>query len=1098
LPAPAALAPDTVPARLAERTRRAPETTALVTGDDRYSSARLAGAVHAAADLLRSQGLRHGDRAALCLPPGPASVIATLAVLRLGAVCVPVDPALPEEPARAFLAACEPRFLLTLGPAPWPGAAPELDLTGLPAERAPGAGDPAEAAVRPTDPAFLVHGGHGTVPLSHAQLCDTADWLQRRTPLTPDDVVLHHRPEALPSAVLAPLWPLLHGAAVHPAPAADATPATVAFLPPTALDTAAAAAPRLVYTDGGRLTARLADRFHARTDAALHRLWPLPEAGGYAAALACAPGLTDAELSAGEPGNRPVVPVDRAGLPLPAGVPGSPHAPGAERQPAGRARLLPDGRLALEEAPDQVRRDGLSAPYAAIENALLREESLGACAVLARTTTEGVEELVAYVVPTGPFRPARLRAHAAELLPAALRPSAYAAVTALPRTRGGRPDEAALRRLPVLDEKVIERWERELPGATVALAEDPDLARQDRVHADTPVPPAAGRTDGDGSGTGSTAGAGAPDSVPGSAERAAPDAEFTGPGSAEPDVATLPAALERAAAGAAGGILLLAADGGEYELDYATLADEARRVLGGLQAAGLTAGDRALLQCPGHRDFLVAFWACVLGGIVPVPLSPVPVPAQDGPAVDRLAGALDLLGRPMVLTDAETAGALAETSDRRGWAAPPRLGVLAELRAAAPGTPHPADPDDVALLLLTSGSTGAPKAVALRHRNVLARCAATGAANGFGPAEVSFNWMPLDHVGGVVMFHVRDVYLGCRQIHAPTGWILQEPLRWLEVVHAHRVTLTWAPNFAFGLVNDHAAAAAETGWDLSCLRFIQNAGEAIMPRVARRFLAALSPLGLPATAMRPSWGMSETSSAVTYSDAFTLATTSDDDPFTEVGRPLPGTTLRIADEQDRTLPEGTPGRLLVKGPTVTSGYHDNPEANRAAFTSDGWFDTGDLGVLRAGALTITGRAKDVLIINGVNHYSHEIESVVEELDCAENSFTAACAVREPGATTDSLVLFTHLRDAADRAEAVREIRGHLVRRTGLNPRHILPVERADIPKTEIGKIQRARLRDRFLAGGFDALIRATDLALGNERTLPNWFHTRRWLPARPQ
>lgn len=1113
LPAPAVLAPDTVPARLAERVRPAPEATALVTGDGRYSSARLAEAVHAAADLLRAQGVRHGDRAALCLPPGPTSVTVTLALLRLGAVCVPVDPALPEEPARAFLTACEPRFLLTLGPAPWPGTAPALDLTGLPTERVPGAGDPAEAAAGPADPAFLVHGDHGPVPVSHAQLCDTADWLQRRTPLTPDDVVLHHRPDALLSAVIAPLWPLLHGAATHPAPAADATPATVAFLPPTALDTTGAGAPRLVYTDGGRLTARLADRFHARTDAALHRLWPLPEAGGYAAALACAPGLTDAELNAGEPGNRPVAVVDRAGLPLPAGVPGSPHVPGAERQPAGRARLLPDSRLVLEEAPGQVCRDGLRAPYAAVENALLREESLGACAVLTRTTTEGVEELVAYVVPTGPFHPARLRAHAAALLPAALRPSGYVPVTALPRTRGGRLDEPALRQLPVLDEELIGRWERELPGATVALADAPDLARQDRVHADTPVPSAAGRTSGDGSGrTGTTAGAdsaGAGDgavgpdgrtasAASGSGEQAVPDAEFTGPGSAEPDVATLPEALERAAAGAAGGLLLLAADGGEHELDYATLADEARRVLGGLQSAGLTAGDRALLQCPDHGDFLVAFWACVLGGIVPVPLAPVPVPARDGPAADRLAGALDLLGGPMVLTDAETAGALTETSGRRGWATPPRFGVLAELRAAAPGTPHPADPDDVALLLLTSGSTGAPKAVALRHRNVLARCAATSAANGFGPAEVSFNWMPLDHVGGVVMFHVRDVYLGCRQIHAPTGWILQEPLRWLEVVHTRRVTLTWAPNFAFGLVNDHAAAAVETGWDLSCLRFIQNAGEAIMPRVARRFLAALTPLGLPGTAMRPSWGMSETSSAVTYSAAFTLATTSDDDPFTEVGRPLPGTTLRIADEQDRTLPEGTPGRLLVKGPTVTSGYHDNPEANRSAFTPDGWFDTGDLGVLRDGALTITGRAKDVLIINGVNHYSHEIESVVEELDCAENSFTAACAVREPGATTDSLVLFTHLRDATDLAEAVREIRGHLVRRTGLNPRHILPVERADIPKTEIGKIQRSRLRDRFLAGGFDALIRATDLALGNERTLPNWFHTRRWLPARPQ
>ncbi|MEU5778789.1 condensation domain-containing protein [Streptomyces venezuelae] len=1090
LPTPAALAPDTVPARLGAQTLRTPHATALTTDTDRYAYEDLAERVEATAVRLRSHGVRHGQRVAVCLPPGDTSVTTALALLRLGAVWVPLDPALPEAAAHAFLADSETRLLLTTGAPPWPLTLPTLDLADLPA--AEGAREPETQLVRPDDPAVVVHGDHGPVPVTHAQLCDTVDWLQRRTPLTADDTVLHHRPDALLSAVHALLWPLLHGASAHAAGSAEHTPATVAFLPPTALATAPARL-RLVLTDGGRLTARLAGRFHARGDAELHRLWPLPEAGGYAAALHCAPGLTDQELTSAEPGNRPVVPVDTRSRPLATGIPGPLHAPGSRQPVTWRGRLLPAGRLSLDDTADRLRRDGRSAAPADIENALLREESLAACAVLPLTTTDGVEELVAYVVPTGPFHPARLRAHAAALLPAALVPGSYVAVTSLPRTRAGHLDEAALRALPVLDEELIRRWEDALPSAKVTLTEDTAAIPQDRVHTDIPGQftdrPA---DDGDPARTTDSA---APHTAPGDDTR---PALFTGPGSAVPDVTTLPEALHRAAATAEGGILLVDQQGEERELAYAALADDAGRVLGGLRAAGLTAGDRALLQCPDHRDFLVAFWACVLGGIVPVPLAPVS-PAQDGPAVDRLAGALELLGAPIVLTDTTTAAAVEEAAAHRSWTTPVRIGVLDELRTAAPGTPHPADPDDVALLLLTSGSTGAPKAVALRHRNVLARCAATGAANGFGPDDVSFNWMPLDHVGGIVMFHVRDVYLGCRQIHAPTAWILQEPLRWLEAVDTHRVTLTWAPNFAFGLVNDRVAEAAGAAWDLSCLRFIQNAGEAIMPRVARRFLSALAPHGLPATAMRPSWGMSETSSAVTYSDAFTLESTGDDDPFTEVGRPLPGTTLRIADAQERTLPEGVPGRLLVKGPTVTSGYHDNPDANRAAFTADGWFDTGDLGVLRDGALTITGRAKDVLIINGVNHYCHEIESVVEELDSVENSFTAACAVRDPGATTDGLVLFVHLRGGpADPAEAIREIRSHLVRRTGLNPRHVLPVDREEIPKTEIGKIQRSKLRDRFHAGDFTELIRATDLALGNERTLPNWFHERRWTPARPQ
>ncbi|MER7550016.1 SDR family NAD(P)-dependent oxidoreductase [Streptomyces anulatus] len=1087
--APPELAPDTVCARFAAQSSRTPHATALTTDTGRLTYEDLDGRVRTTADLLYAQGVRHGHRVALCAAPGEVSVTAALALLRLGAVCVPLDPALPEAAARAFVADSDARTLLSVGGPPWPLTLPALDLGGLPDART-GAADTPEA-VRPSDPAVLVHGDHGPVPVTHAQLCDTVDWLQRRTPLTADDTVLHHRPAALLSAVHAMLWPLLHGARVHPGTSAENSPATVAFLPPTELATDAPRL-RMVHTDGGLLTARTADRFHVGTDAVLHRLWPLPEAGGYVAALHCTPNLTDHQLHVGERGNLAVAFVDSRSRPLPAGIPGLLHAPGTSRPTSLRGRRLPDGRLLLDDAADRVHRDGYTAAPADIENILLRDDAIDACAVLALTTTAGIEELVAYVVPTGPFHPARLRAHAASLLPPALVPVACVAVTTLPRTRGGRLDEAALRALPVLDDDMIRQWEDALPAVKVTLTEDTAATPQDRVHTDAPGPLAPDPSEH--GGPAAATGSGAHGTTPDPGMR---PAVSTGPGRAVPNVATLPEALRRAADTTTGGVLILDDHGEERELDYATLSADAARVLGGLQAAGLAAGDRALLQCPDHRDFLVAFWACVLGGIVPVPLAPVPL-AQDGAAADRLAGALELLGSPLVLTDATTAAALEKTAHRRAWTGL-RVGVLDEMRAAGPGAPHPVDPDDVALLLLTSGSTGAPKAVTLRHRNVLARCEATAAANGFGPEEVSFNWMPLDHVGGIVMFHVRDLYLGCRQIHAPTAWILQEPLRWLDTVHAHRVTLTWAPNFAFGLVNDRVADAAGARWDLSCLRFIQNAGEAIMPRVARRFLTALTPSGLPATAMRPSWGMSETSSAVTYSDAFTLDTTADDAPFTEVGRPLPGTTLRIVDENDATLPEGTPGRLLIKGPTVTSGYYDNPAADQASFTADGWFDTGDLGVLRDGALTITGRAKDVLIINGVNHYCHEIESVVEELDSVENSFTAACAVRDPGATTDGLVLFVHLRGGpADPAEAVREIRAHTVRRTGLNPRHVLPMGREDIPKTEIGKIQRSKLRDSFHAGAYAELIRATDLALGNERTLPNWFHERRWSPASAQ
>ncbi|WP_344098253.1 AMP-binding protein, partial [Streptomyces stramineus] len=292
-----------------------------------------------------------------------------------------------------------------------------------------------------------------------------------------------------------------------------------------------------------------------------------------------------------------------------------------------------------------------------------------------------------------------------------------------------------------------------------------------------------------------------------------------------------------------------------------------------------------------------------------------------------------------------------------------------------------AQPEDVILMLLTSGSTGLPKAVQLTHRNVLTRAAATAEMNALTDQDVSFNWIPLDHVTGVVMFHLRDVYLGCRQIHALTSWILEDPLRWIDISDRHRVSIIWAPNFAFGLVAEQAHRMTDRTWDLTPVRLAMNAGEVVVAATARRFLEALKPFGLPQNVMHPCWGMSETSSVVT--DTILPAHAPDgEELFVSCGKPYPGFAMRVVDDHDTLVAEGTVGRLQVRGTTVTGGYHDNDKANTESFTPDGWFETGDLAFLRNGEMYITGRAKDVIIVNGVNHYSHEIESCAEELPYA--------------------------------------------------------------------------------------------------------------------
>ncbi|MFE0320158.1 condensation domain-containing protein, partial [Streptomyces albogriseolus] len=649
------------------------------------------------------------------------------------------------------------------------------------------------------------------------------------------------------------------------------------------------------------------------------------------------------------------------------------------------------------------------------------------------------------------------------------------AVNALPRAEDGTVDHAALRALPAVDATAARAWREriaQLPGVTtvdVSVENAPE--ELDRRHTGLPDRSA---------GAAPAARAAETSGVPAVSE---------GPALAEPSVASWAEALRRAAARDRGDIVHVHADGSEHRRTYASLVPEASRVLAGLRRAGLRPGDQVILQCDATEDFLAVLWGCVLGGFVAVPLT---VPASyDTPsaALTKLEGIWRMLGRPWIVCSAGREAGLRAVAARQDWPGP-RITTADALREAPEDHDwHPAGPDDLLLMLMTSGSTGLPKAVRLTHRNVLTRSAATEQMNGLGADDVSLNWIPLDHVTGVVMFHLRDVYLGCRQVHAPTSWILQDPPRWMDLADRHRVTVTWAPNFAFGLLAEQAHRFTGRAWDLSPMRLVMNAGEVVVASAARAFLRTLQPFGLPQDVMHPGWGMSETCSVVT--DAVLPAEpVPGEGTFVSCGRPYPGFAMRIADEQGTILTEGEAGRFQVRGTSVTGGYHDNPAANAEAFTDDGWFDTGDLAFLRDGELYITGRAKDVIIVNGVNHYSHEIEACVEELPYAERSFTAAVAVRtDPSSPTDELALFLHLTPeaTADPARALREIAGKVTREIGVSPSFLIPVARDAVPKTEIGKIQRTRLRKGFEAGDFDDEVRRTQLLLGTAATVPDWF-----------
>lgn len=517
------------------------------------------------------------------------------------------------------------------------------------------------------------------------------------------------------------------------------------------------------------------------------------------------------------------------------------------------------------------------------------------------------------------------------------------------------------------------------------------------------------------------------------------------------------------------GITTLDKRGTARMLSYAELYQEATQLCAGLQHAGLEAGDRVVLQLADARDVIVAFWGCILAGVVPVPLNTAPYYNRPNSQTDRLISALTRFRCRAVLAAPELYEPLSAL-----------LGTLDTVSSAVinldnchsvdlPPRIHAPNPDDAAAMFLTSGSTGEAKGIVQSHAAMLAMADATIQMNGFTRDDVTLNWMSLDHAGSLVFLGVMPLALGARQIHVPIDYVLKEPTRWLDLIDTWRASITWAPNFVFSLLLDRRAELPARSWDLTCMRFMVNAGEAVVSATARRFIALLQQFGLPDNALRPAFGMVETCSGITWSPGFNLQDTADSDMFVSLGPVIPGAAMKIVDEAGATLGEGQEGRLLLKGDSVFKGYEGEAQLN-ASVLIDGWLVTGDLAYIQAGQLYVTGREKDMVIINGNNHYCHEIEAVVARFPAVASDCVAATGVRAAGENTESLIIFySPATDTADTADSVREalektLRAEVSRVTGIAPRAFVALLPEQFPRTEIGKIKRSVLKRRYESG----------------------------------
>jgi len=538
-------------------------------------------------------------------------------------------------------------------------------------------------------------------------------------------------------------------------------------------------------------------------------------------------------------------------------------------------------------------------------------------------------------------------------------------------------------------------------------------------------------------------------------------------------------------------ISYLESETSERVVSYGELHDRALGILFHLQKLGARPGDKLIIYLANNEQFLDAFWAGMLGGIVPVPVA-LGISDEHKHKLLRIA---KKLGKPFIYTDRKTL-------DRIGAFAGPAGEQVAfdGLNARAffaeqvddiskPGKVHDVKPEDMAFIQFSSGSTSEPKGIVLTHRNILTNSHGAGDAANWNEEDVNLTWMPLTHDMGLIGMHIMMFHRRMQLNVMPTELFIRRPLLWMTFASRKRATVTSSPNFGYRHFLKVLGDRDLGDLDLSSVRLIFNGAEPISVELADEFMTRLAPAKLKRTAMYPVYGLAEATLCVSFPQpwlqtyeyisvnrhelnvgkqpVFLAEDHADALSIMAVGKSVPFNHVRIAGDDDKELPENHVGHILISGENVTKGYYENPEANAKGFTADGWLRTGDLGMMKGGNLFITGRFKEIIFVNGQNYYPHDIESIAIRAEGLELGKVVAAGVRPKGASTDDLIIFVlHRMDMKEFLPIATQVTRLVNEHTGLEVAHVVPVKR--VPKTTSGKIQRHLLEEDYVNGVYAA------------------------------
>ncbi|GAB1217100.1 hypothetical protein ATERTT37_006323 [Aspergillus terreus] len=550
---------------------------------------------------------------------------------------------------------------------------------------------------------------------------------------------------------------------------------------------------------------------------------------------------------------------------------------------------------------------------------------------------------------------------------------------------------------------------------------------------------------------------------------------------------------------AASGILIYSPGNVEspHQLTYAELRDAAQqnaRRLGCME--GFAPGSLVLLHLDGYRDNMIWLWSLIYAGCIPV--MSTPFAHHEEHRRSHLLHLQSLLRDPICLT-------------RQGLEAqfPPDVGLrLCNIESISGGSnpftsPRLGQPpgqddnvDDIALLMLTSGSTGHAKAVPLTHSQLLSALAGKERFLQLRQHGPSLNWVAFDHIASLAEMHFHPIFACIDQVHVAAADVITDPLILLELIHRHRVGITFAPNFLLAKLLDsleREPSPSSRPWDLSCLMHLLSGGEAnVVDTCARLARRLTQDYGVPSTCIKPAFGMTETCAGCSFNDRFPTYETVHMLDFASLGRGVKGVQMRVT-----SLSTGQPvddhsevGNLELSGPSVFRGYYNNSQATRDSFTPDGWFRTGDLAMIDAGGqLVLRGRSKELICINGAKYLPHEVESAIEDAKVrgVTPGFTICFGYRPAKAQTESLaVVYLPAYEEAD-VESRSQAQNAIIRvgliMTGTRP-YVLPLDARTLVKSSLGKISRNKIKTGLESGAFQAFEETNNRLLKLRQSTP--------------